>query len=144
MTSALHQEAAAALARLRQEQERIERTRREVAAATHSATAPDRSVEASVDSGGQLLSITLRGTAYRTLAPAEFADRVAQTVRAAQHAAAEQATAILARHMPPGMREMLAGGFDLGRIFEAAVEAGDAPLFADEAAVRPGGERGER
>jgi hypothetical protein len=87
-----------------------------------------------------LTSLKLKGTGYRKLAPAELAARIVETVRAAQDAAARQASESVAGLMPTG----LGPGFDLGpaapatdgtwdidAMFDAAARAVQEPLFTD-------------
>jgi len=141
MSSALRQQMEAAVADLNAQRERIREAGRRLSASSHTAASPDRSVEATVDAQGRLTGLALKGTAYRTLAPAEFADRIAQTVRAAQDAAAARSVATLSEYLPPRLRQAIDGTFDLDAMFDAAIEAGEGPLFADEvAAGRPRGD----
>jgi hypothetical protein len=135
MSSALHEQMEAAVADLRAQRDRIRESSRRLSEASHAATSPDRSVEVTVDAQGRLTGLSLKGTAYRTLAPTEFADRIAKTVLAAQDAAAARSAATLAEYAPARLRQVLAGTFDLDAMFDAAIEAGEGPIFAGE---RPG------
>lgn len=132
MSSALHDQMEAAVADLRAQRDRIREAGRRLSEASHPATSPDRSVEVSVDAQGRLTGLSLKGTAYRTLAPAEFADRIARTVQAAQDAAAARSAATLAEYAPARLRQVLEGTFDLDAMFDAAIEAGEGPIFAGE------------
>ena len=132
MSSALHDQMEAAVANLRAQQDRIREAGRRMSAASHAATSPDRSVEVTVDAQGRLTGLSLKGKAYRTLAPTEFADRIARTVQAAQDAAAARSAAALAEYVPARLRQVLEGTFDLDAMFDAAIEAGEGPIFAGE------------
>lgn len=139
MNGATQQRLSDAAADLRAQLDRIREAGATLSAASHPAVSADRSIEATVDAQGRLTGLALRGTGYRTLAPAEIADRIVRTVQAAQQAAASHVYATLADRLPPQLRPVLTGTVDLGAMFDAAVAAGEGPLFADELAGDRGG-----
>jgi DNA-binding protein YbaB len=138
MSSAFDAQREAAIADLRAQQERLTAASRTMAAAQHTATSKDRAVEATVDAQGRLTALTLKGTAYRNLAPTELAERIRSTVRAAQDAVAGAALAAVADMVPAALRPVLAGTLDLEAMFGAAILAGDEPIFGDEVGGRRG------
>jgi uncharacterized protein YPO0396 len=138
MSPALDAEREAAIADLRAQQQRLTAASRAMTAAEHTATSTDRAVQATVDAQGRLTALTLKGTAYRNLAPGELADRIRSTVRAAQDAVAGAALAAVVDLVPAGLRPVLAGKLDLEAMFEAAITAGDDPIFGTEVDGRRG------
>ena len=105
---------------------------------TGSSTSKDKMVTATVDSQGRLVGLTLKGTRYRQLAPAELTSRIVETVRAAQELAARESASMLAGLLPAGLGMPLDGNFDLDAMFDAAVNAAAEPLFAKETAPEKG------
>ncbi len=136
MSIPLHQQLEAALADLRAHQSRIQAASERLAKTTGTARSKDRSVEVVVDSQGRLTSLKLNGAAYRKLAPAEFAARIVETIRAAQDAAAGQAAESMSGLMPTGLRfgpgpgPATDGTWDIDAMFAAAARAVREPLFA--------------
>ncbi len=144
MSTPLHEQMETALADLRAQQARIQGASEQLAKTTGKATSKDRSVEAVVDNKGTLTSLKLKGTGYRKLAPAELAAKIVETVRAAQDAAAAQASEWLAGLMPTGLGFGLGptapaadGTWDIDAMFGAAARAVAEPLFTGD---RTGGD----
>jgi DNA-binding protein YbaB len=138
MSTPFQQQMETALADLRAKRTRIQAASEQLAKTTGTATSKDRSVEAVVDNQGKLTSLKLKGTGYRKLAPAELSARIVETVRAAQDAAARQASESLAGLMPTGLGFGLGpaapaadGTWDIDAMFDAAARAVQEPLFAD-------------
>jgi DNA-binding protein YbaB len=138
MPTPLQEQMEAALAELRAQRTRMQAASEQLAKTVGKATSKDRSVEAVVDNKGKLTSLRLKGTGYRKLAPAELADRIVETVRAAQDAAARQASESLAGLMPTGLGLGLGpaapatdGTWDIDAMFDAAARMVQEPIFTD-------------
>jgi DNA-binding protein YbaB len=112
-----------AIADLRAEQARIQAATDHMTSLTGSATSKDRMVTATVDSRGRLVDLTLAGTRYRRLAPAELTTRIVQTVREAQEDAARTTASALTGLLPEGLGLPVDGEFDFEAMFDAAVTA---------------------
>ncbi|WP_253874417.1 YbaB/EbfC family nucleoid-associated protein [Actinomadura rupiterrae] len=69
---------------------RLRSTGAELRERTASATSANRLVTATVDARGGLVGLTFNTTRYRTMAPAELAAAVSETVVEAQRTMAEQ------------------------------------------------------
>ncbi len=119
----------AALAELRAGTARIREASDRMHAVTGTATTKDRMVSATVDSQGKLVDLTLKGTRYRQMAPAELTARIVETVREAQEQAARDSAEMLSGLLPPGLGMPVGGDFDLDEMFEAAVSAAELPIF---------------
>ncbi|OLR93341.1 YbaB/EbfC family nucleoid-associated protein [Actinokineospora bangkokensis] len=132
MSTPLHNEMAAAVAQLREQQARLERTMADLRAVRASATSEDRLVEATVDSQGKLVGLVLSGRRWRDLAPKELAARITDVVNRAQTRAAENTAALVGGLLPQGMDlDALRGaGPDLDAMFAAAVDDATAGRWA--------------
>ncbi|MDQ2589060.1 YbaB/EbfC family nucleoid-associated protein [Saccharothrix yanglingensis] len=123
MTTPLHNEMAAALAELREQQTRITEAVTRLKAAEVTATSDDRLLQATVDSQGRLTELKFTGRRWRDLAPKELAARLVDVVNRAQDKAAEQSAGMVAGLMPAGMDldALRAGAPGLDALFEAAI-----------------------
>jgi hypothetical protein len=92
----------AALERLRESSELFARAEREVAAIAVSRTAPRNAMRVTVGARGEIVELSFPTEAYRSMAPAELAALVKDTVTRARSEAADEATAALASFLPPG------------------------------------------
>ncbi|MDN3359226.1 YbaB/EbfC family nucleoid-associated protein [Actinomadura sp. DC4] len=110
-----------AIADLRAEQARIKEATEHMASLTGSAMSKDRMITATVDSRGRLVDLTLEGTRYRKLAPAELTKRIVDIVREAQEDAARTAASTLTGLLPDGLGMPVNGDFDMEAMFDAAV-----------------------
>ncbi len=135
MSTPLRHQLNTILADMRAQQERIQAASEHLRNATASATSKDRSIEVVVDSRGRITSLKLQGTGYRRSAPAEFADRIVDTIRSAQDAVAREATDGLAGLLPTGLGlDFGEGTFpdatpDLAAMFDEATRAMQERLF---------------
>jgi DNA-binding protein YbaB len=142
MSTPLSQQLETALADLRVQQTRIKAASEQLSKATGTATSKDRAIEATVDSRGKLTALSLKGTGYRKLAPAELAARIVETVRSAQDAVSSQAAEMLTGLMPAGLgldmgpTGLADGSWDIDSMFEAAARAVQEPLLGDGATDR--------
>jgi DNA-binding protein YbaB len=93
-------EVAELLADYRRSREQLASVQRTLLSIAESATSPDGLVTATVDSAGTLSGLTLSDEAYRRYRPAELADVVLRTSRAAAVRAGERAREALAPVLP--------------------------------------------
>ncbi|PPK70917.1 YbaB/EbfC family nucleoid-associated protein [Actinokineospora auranticolor] len=103
MSTPLHNELAAALVELREQQTRITEAVAKVAEASTTVAADDRMVEATVDGQGKLVGLKFHGRRWRDLAPGELAARLVDVVAKAQDQAAAATASVFAGVMPNGM-----------------------------------------
>jgi hypothetical protein len=141
MSTPLSQQLESALANLRVQQTRIRAASEQLSKATGTATSKDRTIEATVDSRGKLTGLSLKGTGYRKLAPAEFTARIVETVRSAQDAVASRAAEALTGLMPAGLGLDIGptmsadGSWDIDAMFEAAARRVQEPLLGESAST---------
>ena len=136
MSAHLHNEMESALAELRAQQARIRELHDRIENQCTTMRSKDRMITATVDNSNRLIELELSGSRYRSLAPAELAARIVETVRSAQDAAASTVKDVLTELIPggfgPGLGALVNGDFDLDRMFDEAVRDAHGPLFADE------------
>lgn len=108
-------EVAQLLADYRRGREQLAAVQRALLSITESASSPDGLVTASVDSAGTLSGLVLTDQAYSRYRPAELADTIVRTTRAAAVKAGERARQALAPVLPPDTdpAALLAGRADL-------------------------------
>ncbi|MFI0469574.1 YbaB/EbfC family nucleoid-associated protein [Saccharopolyspora sp. 5N102] len=125
MSSPLFNEMEAAMAELRAQQDKIREAQEQAQKETTSATSKDRMITVTVDHQQRLTAVKFDGTRYRSLAPAELANRIVELVREAQEDAAGKALAMFAQLAPTGLgsgiTDVMGGDFDLDRMFDEAV-----------------------
>ncbi|WP_051385537.1 YbaB/EbfC family nucleoid-associated protein [Actinokineospora inagensis] len=102
MSTPLHNELAAAVAELREQQEKINAAVAKVAAATTTLATEDHMVEATVDGQGKLTGLKFHGRRWRDLAPAELATRLVELIGKAQDQSARTTATLFAEIMPAG------------------------------------------
>ena len=78
-------------------------------------TAPRRVVSVTVGHGGHVTDVKLPTAAYKKMPPVELAGVLTETIANAQRKAADEAAALMAPHMPPGLdaKAMFAGELDI-------------------------------
>lgn len=130
MSSPLHHDVEQALTDLRTQQERIRAIGRSLVTAQTTAQSKDKTVEATVNSQGALLTLKFRGERYRDLPPAELGAKIVEVVRDAQTKSQVAAAAALSEFIPQGMPMGFAEAeFDFDAMFDEAVERAKQPLF---------------
>ena len=130
MSEPLRYDAENALAELRAQQAKIKQAGHALATAETTASAKDKTIEATVNSQGRLIGLKFRGDRYRDLAPAELATKVVEVVRQAQTEASAAATAAFAGLLPGILPDLSADdGFDFDAMFDEAVEKAEQPMF---------------
>ncbi|WP_306750423.1 YbaB/EbfC family nucleoid-associated protein [Saccharothrix yanglingensis] len=99
-----------------QEQQRamveIQRRLREIRV---TATAPRKVVSVTVGHGGHVTDVKFPTAAYKKMPPAELAGVLVDTIADAQRKAADEAAALMAPQMPPGLdaKAMFSGELDV-------------------------------
>jgi hypothetical protein len=94
-------EVAQLLADYRRGREQLAAVQRALLSIMESASSPDGLVTASVDSAGTLSGLVITDQAYSRYRPAELADTIVRTTRAAAAKAGERARQALAPVLPP-------------------------------------------
>ncbi len=129
MSSPLFNQMENALADLREQQERIREAQERAEEETTTVSSKDRSISATVDHRQRLTGLRFSGTRYRTMAPAELANRIVELVRQAQDEASQKSIATYSAMAPAGfgaaLTEMVNGEFDLDKMFDEAVREAD-------------------
>jgi DNA-binding protein YbaB len=134
MTAPMQDQLEAAMARLRQQREKIREFQSAMEERTVSVTSKNRMVSATVDSRGRLTALSFKGNRYRSLPPAELGALVVETVSQAQETAAKQALEAASSIMPSGLPGMSSGSFDLDEMTAAAEKLMGQPLFSEDLA----------
>ncbi|HYS35570.1 MAG TPA: YbaB/EbfC family nucleoid-associated protein [Pseudonocardiaceae bacterium] len=108
-------EVAQLLADYRRGREQLAAVQRALLSIVESASSPDGLVTASVDSAGTLTGLVITDQAYQRYRPADLADTIVRTTRAAAAKAGERARQALAPVLPPDTdpAAALAGRADL-------------------------------
>jgi len=129
----------AVLADLRAQREKIREFDAAMAVRKTVVTSKNRMVSATVDSKGKLVELSFKGNRYRSMAPAELASLIVETVGTAQENALKE-TLTAAAELIPHARKFagLEGGLDLDGMFDEAVRIAERPL--PESGVDPKGE----
>lgn len=114
MSDPLHNELAAALVLLRDQQQDLAAATKALAETETTVRSKDRLVEVTVDSRGRLTGLKLTGRRFRDLSAAELSAKISETVRAAQEEQEARTISSLARFAPPGIdvAAMFDGTFD--------------------------------
>lgn len=123
MSTPLHNEMAAALAELREQQSRITEAVERLKSADATVVSEDRLISASVNGQGRITELKFAGRRWRELAPKELAARIVDVVTKAQDKAAESTNALVSGLMPEGvdLDRLRDAGPDLDALFGAAV-----------------------
>lgn len=125
-----------ALARLREDQEKVARASASLASATEEAVSKDRAISAKVDSQGELVELKFRSSSYKSMAPAELSAAVMDVVKRARDRMQDRVTEAYAPFAPEGidMDAARACGFDPARMLaDLGLDTLDFPDFG-----RPG------
>ena len=145
MSSPLFNQMENALADLREQQERIREAQERAEKETTTVSSKDRSISATVDHRQRLTGLKFSGTRYRTMAPAELANKIVELVRQAQDEASQKSITTYSAMAPAGfgsaLTEMVNGEFDLDKMFDEAVREADST--SDAADEGEGTDRGK-
>jgi len=126
----------AALAELRAQREKIREFDATVASRKTVMKSKNQMVSATVDSRGKLVELSLKGNRHRSMAPAELASLIVETVAKAQDAALKESLTAAAKLVPDAMRfaRLDDGDLDVDRMFDAAIRLAEEPVFAPDSA----------
>jgi hypothetical protein len=118
VTSPYDEDIERSLGEYRDQVSQLGRTARRMRELTASATAPRRTVTATVGAQGELLGLEFPTGAYRQLPPAELASIIVATVAEARREVAGRVTELIAPSMPSGFdaAAVLAGSADLAGV----------------------------
>jgi DNA-binding protein YbaB len=114
MTSPLHNRVEQAMAEFEQQKAAVTEFERDISAARTTVTPKSRAVSVTVDGRGDLAELRFPTRAYRTMAPAELAGLLIDTIRDAQKEARDKAAQMFHSLMPAGspVLDMLSGPVD--------------------------------
>jgi DNA-binding protein YbaB len=126
MSSSLQEQLELTLAEYRRKREDLRGVQKRIAEISASVTSPRNVVSVTVGQHGQVTGVQFPSTAYRSMAPAELAKVVFETVEKAQQKAREELTEMMEPMMPAGlsMRDLVAGKADIDKIFPDDPEDG--------------------
>ncbi len=102
------------LAEIQKQRENLARLQQGAPEISGSARSKRRQVSATVDAKGELIELTFHGTGYRSLAPAELATIIVDTVRDAREEAHRQLWDIVGDNFPNGTQfvDVINGDYD--------------------------------
>lgn len=103
-----------ALARLREDQEKIARASASLASETEEAVSKDRAISAKINAEGELVELKFRTSAYKSMAPAELSAAVMDVIKRAHGRMQARVVEAYAPFAPEGIDLETAreGGFD--------------------------------
>ncbi|MFY1632217.1 YbaB/EbfC family nucleoid-associated protein [Solwaraspora sp. WMMB335] len=119
-----------AMARLREQGERIREFQAETAARTTTVHSKDRMVSVTVGGRGRLTELVIKGNRHRSMPPAELASVVMETVNAALEQASTEAMRAARALMPGGLEpDGLSpdGNIDMAGFMDGALSRLDDP-----------------
>jgi hypothetical protein len=130
-----------ALADLRAQREKIREFDAASAARRTVVTSKNRMVAATVDSRGKLVELSLKGNRYRSMAPAELASLIVETVAKAQEDALKTSLTAAAELLPRALKFAGPDGAapDLDGMFDTAFKLAGEPVFGGDAGGATGG-----
>jgi DNA-binding protein YbaB len=114
MTSAFESIISQVMADLEKQREELTRLQREMPEINGSAKSKRRQVSATVDARGDVVNLKFHGTGYRSLAPAELANVIIETIRDARAEAQKQLWDVVGDAFPEGMEfaDLTTGNYD--------------------------------
>ncbi|XVV13940.1 YbaB/EbfC family nucleoid-associated protein [Actinoplanes sp. CA-131856] len=138
MSSPLENRLEQAMAEFEQHKAKVAGFEARMAEAATTVVAKNRALSVTVNAQGEPTEVKFLTGAYRTMAPAELGSLVAETVRAAQHDARQQAASLFAELLPGGMPvlDMLTGPVDFDATMREITQ-----VFDEAKAHRPGDRR---
>jgi DNA-binding protein YbaB len=138
MSTPMRDELERAMEQVRAQQSAAGELRRRLADLSTTMTSTDRMVTVTVDAAGVLNELTLSGSRYKHLAPADLCNRVVQAVRAAQDQASATTAELMSGNAPaalvPGIDELRDGDIHFADMLAEARKRLDSLMFhvADE------------
>ncbi|SNY69848.1 YbaB/EbfC family nucleoid-associated protein [Paractinoplanes atraurantiacus] len=135
MTSPMHNRLEEMMAELERHKAAIGDLQNGLASSETNVTSKSRAITVTVDGQGELTGIRFVTNAYRSMAPAELASLIVETVREAREKSRAHAVQLFSQVMPSGIpiMEMLNGPVD----FDSAM-ADIQQAFRDAESDRPG------
>ncbi|MEV7929393.1 MULTISPECIES: YbaB/EbfC family nucleoid-associated protein [unclassified Kitasatospora] len=124
-----------AMAALEEQQAKMAVAAKELQAATASVTSKDRMVTATVGAQGQVVSLVFHTTAYRSMAPAQLGQVLADVLNTARADIGERVAETMGAFSGLGeaLRASMTGGTELDDLFAPLRDM--RPGYADEAAA---------
>ncbi|MFC4565727.1 YbaB/EbfC family nucleoid-associated protein [Nocardiopsis mangrovi] len=103
-----------ALARLREDQEKVTRASASLASATEEAVSKDRAISAKINADGELVELKFRTTSYQSMPPAELSAAVMDVIKRARDKMQARVMEAFGPFAPEGidMEAARTGGFD--------------------------------
>jgi DNA-binding protein YbaB len=114
MTSAFEPVLNEMMAEIQKQRDELMRLQREMPEISGSARSKRRQVSATVDARGEVVELQFHGTGYRSLAPAELANIIVETIREARAEAQQHLWEVVGHSFPDGMgfAELADGTYD--------------------------------
>jgi hypothetical protein len=136
MSSPLGDEVDRALAHLKEVREAGEKASKLLADASHTEMSKRRLFSVTVGIGGELQALTFNGETYRTLAPAELAQLIVETVTQARTAVRDEASETLSEVWPIGGKEfnLLTTASNLEELMDGFMKSAGTGFSPDEIA----------
>jgi DNA-binding protein YbaB len=123
-----------------QQREAMLAAQRKLQTVSGTATAPHRAVKVTVGYQGEITELSFPTQAYRTMAPAELAAAVTETIATARAKAMRAMSEVMAPLLPPGIAppDAAAGKLDLASLLPDALPRSIDELLGGPAAARTG------
>ncbi|MEO3742080.1 YbaB/EbfC family nucleoid-associated protein [Plantactinospora sp. B5E13] len=130
MTSPLHDRIEQAYAEFERQKQAITEVRRELSTAQTTVTAKNRALTVTVDGRGDLVEIRFPTNSYRTMAPAELANLLMETVKTARDQARGRTANAFQTLLPTGLPllDMLNGTADFDDLMRETVRVVTEPF----------------
>ena len=128
----VNEAAEAALADFEREHRRIAEVNNAINEASTTMRAKDRSLSIDFDGRGEVTAITFHGTKYRSMAPAELAHVLLETIRAGRTECVRKMSEAMGDDFLPGINfaDLASGKLDSEDVFQKLVE----PFVSDDVA----------
>ncbi|MET7747487.1 YbaB/EbfC family nucleoid-associated protein [Micromonospora sp. NPDC005367] len=125
MTSPLYDRIEQAYAEFEEKKAAISGVEQQMSGAQTTVTAKNRAVSVTVDGRGDLIDVKFPTSAYRTMAPAELAGLLVETVRSAREEARQKAMKLFESILPPGLplAGLLRGEKTADQMFDEAMQS---------------------
>lgn len=140
------QEMSEMLARLTETRRAADEATRLVGTISHTQMSKRRLFSVTVGGSGDLQELTFNGESYRSLAPAELATMIVETIKEARNAYLDKASAEFSRVFPEGGEqfELLSGSASLDELMTNMLRGAGAELTEEEIAEFEQSWRGDR
>jgi DNA-binding protein YbaB len=137
MSSPLHNQIQQRLVELRERRQVMARIQQELAETQTTVASKNHAISVTVDSRGELADIRFRTNSYRTMAPAELAQLLMDTVKAARTEARAAVAEAFAPLLPAGtpLLDMMNGTVDFEAMMRDTIPMPDDPAASDLARI---------